>query len=741
MPKRGPGRASFSVRIARAEGGVMRSAFGLCLAATLVCSGRAKADDAAANKTASSAAVQGVVVSAQRPKSQNLLDRKVYVVTGNLQATTGAAADVLNEVPSVDVTADGVVTLRGDPNVTILVDGKPSAAFTGAAAGLSLQQMAASEIDRVEVMANPPARYKAEGSAGVINIITRKTKKPGLVGSVRVNAGPEGRVVLGADATYNAGKWKLSGGVGLRRDIRRRLTTDARTETATGGGAQLSNERIDEHFDRLTPSLKAAADYQADPGRSFGVSASLSDLGGHRWFDQTDAGGPPGQAATSLSLRHSDGHERHIEESEEAHLSQHLWRPGETLDIALQHSATLEHEPYKYANSYFLPPAPQTFDDLRLGLDLEKTELSLDYDLPTAAHGEFKAGYDLEADDDDFDNRGDTLDPVSGIATVDPAVTNHFHYRQTVSALYAQYDRTLGAWSLQGGLRAEATHATWRLITTNVPGGRNDFGVYPSLHAERSLGASDKLSASFSRRLDRPDPEALNPFSDHQDIYNLRAGDPNLRPQDTWSAQAGYSHARAGRAYGLTLYYRLDRDSVTDVEVPLGGGVVLLTKANLPKSRSAGVEFNASGALLRRLSYALSGEGFYSQIDARALGAAGLKSTEGVNLKGSLEYRPTGADTLQVSLSRTDRRLTPQGSIAPINLVNLGYRRQLRPDLAIVVTVSDVLDGQRLRRFVVSPGLADAYQRYQVGQIAYVGVTYSFGGKAKAKPADFEYAQ
>jgi outer membrane receptor protein involved in Fe transport len=687
-------------------------------------------------------AVEGLVVTAQRPKSQVLLDRKVYVVTGNLQTATGSAADVLNETPSVDVDADGNVTLRGDANVTILVDGKPSAQFSGPSAGLALLQLPASEIDRIEVMTNPPAQYKAAGSAGVINIVTKKRRTAGLSGAVRLNGGEYGRLGLGADASYNSGGLKLSGGVGLRRDVRERLTTTNRTEIDPASNIPTQTfESIDEHFHRLTPTLNASLDDQLNPRQAFGASVSLLDLSGHRYFDQSDLSGPPGEAIQDQSTRHSDGHERHVDASQAAHFTQQLWRPDETLTVTVRRSTTDEHEKYNYENSYALPAAPPSFDDLRLGQDLAKTEFSLDYDRPLAGKADVKLGYDLEVDDNAFANLGDTIDPATGLRTVDPDVTNAFRYRQAVNAVYGEVQAQIGRWTLQAGLRAEAARASWRLITGDVPGGRRDFAVYPSLHLDRALGETGKLSASLSRRVTRPDPGALNPFIDHQDTYNLRAGNPNLAPQDTWSAQAGYGAGGAKFSYGANLYARIDRDAVTDVVQPLGGGVVLLTKANLPKSRSAGLEFNAGGKLARRLSYSLSGEAFDTQIDARTLGAPGLKSTLGLNLKASLEYRPTVSDTAQISLSRTDRRLTPQGFVGAIDLVNLGVKHQLRPDLAMVLTVSDVFDGQKLRRFVSTPLLQDAYQRYQIGQIAYVGVVYSFGGSSKAKSGDFDYAQ
>ena len=706
------------------------------LALAWTCEAHAQTAGAAGDKGAGSQ-VQGLVVTAERPKSQTLLDRQVYTVTTDLQATTGSAADVLGNVPAVDVDADGNVSLRGDSNVTVLIAGKPSAQFAGATRGQSLQELPAGDIDRVEVLTNPPAQYKAEGSAGVINIITKKSRKAGLAGTVRASVGDHGRGILGVDATYNVGKLKLSGGLGLRRDIRERLTTSHRIETVSGVAAQ-SDQRIDEHFDRLTPSAHGAVDYELNPKQSIGGSFSYRALTGHRFFDQHDLTGPPGGPVAGASLRHSDGHEWHLETSVEGHFEQKLWRPGETLSLSLQRSVVRESEGYSYETTSALPAAPPTFDGLHLGLDLIKTELSADYDLPIGDKRELKLGYDLETDRNAFDNFGETI--VGGVSTIDPNVTNDFRYRQAVNAGYGQYETELGAWRLQAGVRIEAANVSTLQITGDIPGGRTDFGVYPSLSLDRALGDDGKLTAAVSRRVTRPDPEALNPFIDHQDIFNLRAGNPNLKPQDTWSGQLGYVSSGT-LTWGATAYYRIDRYAVTDVVQSLGNGVVLATKENLPFSRSAGFDFSANGKLGRQLSYSLSGDAFYTQINATALGATGLKATAGVNLKGSLDYRPTAVDTAQISFTRTDKRLTPQGFVSALNLVNIGYKRQLRPDLSLVATVSDVFDGQKYQRIVTTTQLHDTYVRYQVGRLAYVGFVYTFGAPAKAKPTGFEYDQ
>ncbi|MDB5464892.1 MAG: hypothetical protein JWP23_3281 [Phenylobacterium sp.] len=686
--------------------------------------------------------VGAVVVTAERPPTQTLLDRKVYTVANDLQATSGSAADVLNQVPSVAVDADGVPTLRGDGNVTILVDGKPSAQFSGATRGLSLLQLPASDIDRIEVLTNPPAQFKAEGSGGVINIVTKKTRQPGFSGVGRLSVGDQRRYVLGLDGAYNRGKLKLSGGVGLRQDAKERLTTTNRSETDPASNALVqSQQSIDEHFRRLIPSVKAGLDYELNASQSFGASVSHRELTGQRYFDQHDLSGPTAASPASISDRHSDGHEWSVDADESARFEQKLWRPGETLDLAVQRSVTGERERYAYRNTFTLPAAVPSFDDLRLGLDLVKTEFSADYDLPLAHDRELKLGYDLEDDRNAFDNVGDNLDPATGQRVTNPAVTNHFRYRQQVNAAYGQYETPLGPWRLQAGLRLEGTHVSTLQITGGVAGGRDDFGAYPSLHLDRALGDDAKLMASVSRRVTRPNPESLNPFTDYQDTHNLRAGNPNLLPQDTWSYELGYAGTVSRLTYGATAYYRVDRNSVTDVITPVSADVVLATKMNLPKSQSAGLDFNANGKLGSQLSFNLSGELFHAQIDPGSLGGAGLQSTNGLNLKAGLDYRPTTADTAQISFTRTDRRLTPQGFVGAINQVNLGYRRQLRPDLAAVFTVSDLFDGQRFTRVVSTPQLQDTYVRHQLGRVAYIGFVYTFGAPAKAKSPNFDYDQ
>ncbi len=688
------------------------------------------------------AAVEGIIVIAARPKEQTLIDRKVYTVTGDLQSGTATAAEVLNKVPSVDVDSDGNLSLRGDTNVTILVDGKPSAQFSGAAKGAGLLQFPAQDIERIEVMTNPPARYRAEGSSGVINIITRKNRAVGFSGTANASLGDQRRFLAAASGTWNTRRLALSGGVTLRQDAKTRIAaTDRTASDPVTGQSVLSHQVIDEHFVRLLPQVKLGADYAVSDRLSASAAVSHREQTGTRYFTQTDRSGPAGASPTSGATRYSDGHEWSVDNGQSLRFDGKLAHPGETLSLSIQRSVSRERERYAYLNDFGLPAAPSTRDHLRLSFDFETTGVSLDYALPLSGDRGLKLGVDVEVQRNRFDDWGDTVDPVTGLAVNNPAITDHFRYRQRIETAYGEYQTPLGRWSLQAGLRLEEADVRTFQITGNVRGGQRYFRVYPSLNLDHPLWPGAKVTLSASRRITRPDPQALNPFTDSQDTRNLRAGNPNLRPQDTWSYELGYSGAYRRLTVGLTGYYRFNRDSVTDVTRVVSAEVVLATKANLPVSRAAGLELSASGKIFPQLSYNSSGNLFFNQIDAAALGFGGLKSTTGLNAKASLDWRPTASDTAQLSFSRTDRRLTPQGYVSATNQVNLGYQRRLWSHLSAVATVSDLFDGQRMVRVLDTTGLRDVYSRHQLGRVVYAGLSWTFGSTKKSKVGSFDYDQ
>jgi len=681
-----------------------------------------------------------VVVNANKLNVETRIDRKIYTVTDDAQSTFGTVSDILSVIPSVDIDPDGVVSLRGDSNVLILIDGKPSTLFQGSAAGDNLQSISAKDIERIEVLTTPPAQFKAEGAAGVINIITRKHRSRGTSGTLQGSLGDGGRSAVAANSSYSGARFTGSLSAGYREDYRQRLAESEVIGPDPATGAVLdSHDEIGERIRRNTPSTGLTGEYQLNDRQSVGASASWYARGGLRTYVQTDDSIDPTSVATSSTRRLSSGHDPENNYDTSLRFTQKFARTGETLDLSVHRATSHQHEHYDYVNDSFIPPAPTAYSNLDFHEEHAITEADADYVLPLAEGRTLKAGYAFEQDDYGFANVGETVDPESGVATVDPLQTNEFSFRQRIEALYLSYQATVGAWTWLGGLRGEVTTTDALQITNGVSTPGRYAELYPSLHVDRSLSDQSTVSFGASRRVTRPDPSNLNPYIDYEYTPNLRTGNPNLRPQYTQSFEAGYEYERRGASYGLTGYYRRNTDSVTDFIEYLGNGVSLDTKTNLPRNDSAGLEFTASAHLAPSLAYSVSGNAFYSQIDATQLGVPGLESTTGVNAKVKLDCRPTAADSAQITFTRTDKRLTPQGSISAINIVNLGYKHAWNRDLSLVATVSDLFNGQRYQRFAATPAFTQVYERSVEGRVVYVGLVYSFGAQKKAKESEFEY--
>ena len=685
--------------------------------------------------------METVVVQGQKLNVETRIDRKIYTVPEDAQTTLGTLSDLLNVIPSVDVDPDGAVSLRGDTNVLILIDGKPAAQLQGSKAGDNLQSIPASDIERIEILTTPPAQFKAEGAAGVINLITRKRgAKQSASASLTGSLGNGGRWLVGGNGSYGGKQFTASLNAGFREDYRQRtIQSEVIGPDPTTGQVLESQDHTSQLIRRNIPSVALSGEYDPNDRQSLAVSASWLSRGGLRTYTQYDVSTLESGAVTSATRRLTSGHDPQDDYDTTLRFTQKFNKPGETLDFSVHRSISHQQEHYDYVNDSFLPPAPTFYNNLSFTEDQGITEAGLDYALPLSKSQSLKLGYAFEADDYGFDNVGANVDPVTGVETIDPTLTNQFRFKQRVHAVYLSDQGSVGAWNWLAGLRIEWTTMDAVQLTNNVSTARRYADLFPSLHVDRSLSDHSTLSFGASRRIVRPAPEYLNPYVDHEYPPNLNAGNPNLRPQVTQSFELGYGYEGGSASYGLTGYYRRNTDSMTDVTEYLGNGLSLTTKTNLPRNDSAGLEFSATGHLLPKLAYNLSGNAFYTQIDATALGASGLESTTGVNLKAKLDFRPTAADSAQITFTRTDKRLTPQGSVSAINLVNVGYKHALMAGLAAVVTVSDVFNGQRYQRNASTPTLTQVYERSVAGRVAWFGLTYTIGVSKKEKEPNFEY--
>jgi outer membrane receptor protein involved in Fe transport len=680
--------------------------------------------------------VSEVVITAQAPAVQTSVDRRSYNVANDLQATTGSIGDALRNVPSVQVDVQGNVTLRGDANVTILIDGKPSSLFQGDNAGQALQQLPADRIARVEVLTNPSAEFRADGTAGIINLVTKTSSGAGRTGSARLTGGDGDRVQASVSAGFNSKDLSISADAGWRHDTGKQEIREDRIDTQAGYDHALQTGTNHIALDNATARL--GLDYDLDPSTRIGAElrANYTDfnLDGFSRQDRRDLAGGLTQAfdrdlgidqqrangQATLKLRRKldgDGHEVSLNLSYEATRDDRV-RSGETVGL--------------------VPAFAPAFDQQRINNDLARTDLKGDYVRPLGAGVTLKAGFDLQYDDNSYGNRG-FRGPAPEALTPDPSLTNLFLYRQRLAQAYVTYERPFGDLTVLAGLRLEDV----RIDLDQVTQGRKDVNAYarayPSLHLSWPLADDQKLTASYSQRVQRPQPEDFNAFRFLLDPLNYKAGNPRLQPQQTQSFELGYEYRKSPVMLLATAYFRQNDHVVTDVVRDLGGGVFLTTRENVSSTRSGGLELVANGRLARDLTYSLSGNLFWNQLDAQALGFADRRSAVSAFGRASLSWQATDADFIQISTFLNGKRLTPQGYYAPSTGTDLGWRHKIDDRISLVLTARDILGTYRDKQIIDTPGLRSTYRREPDSRAFMIGFSWTLGG-GKARDPGFDFS-
>jgi outer membrane receptor protein involved in Fe transport len=699
--------------------------------------GRSTKGRPAAPKTVETITVTGAAQNGFRSS----IDRRSYGVANDLATTTGSISDALKNIPSVEVDVNGNVSLRGDTNVTILIDGKPSGLFKGASAAQALQAMAADSIERVEVITNPSAQFSPEGSAGVINLITKQSRKPGKSGSIRLNAGTGDRGNGGATASYNSNKLTLTGDLNARRDKIGGHGTDVRT-ILDGQDHVLSSSRsrFNQHGVQQQRSGRVSADYDVDADtrvsgelRYFHFDVAADTQTPYQGF------GPTG-APTTAFKQHFKADLQHDTGAAQASLRRKFAGDDHVLTVNVSRERTDEDRTNTLDQVTSLPVLPDIFTNLRSKSSLTLTQAKADYSRPMPDEARLKAGYDLRIDENDYDNVG-VRGTGPGDAGPDPTQTNLFLYKQTINAAYLTYERPFGDWTVLGGLRLEGVQLDLDQVTSNLVHNSDYFRAYPSLHLAYRFADEQQLILSYSKRVQRPNPRDLNPFRVERDPLNFTAGNPNLQPQLTDSFEAGYQYKAAGTFYLGTLYYRRSEHGVTDVVTSLGDSVFLTTKENLGQSKTAGLELVANGHVTKALSYNVSTNLYWQEIDAsnqgfaQLLGFAGRRSAFEAGGRANLNWQATPKDTLQLSSQLNAKRLTPQGYMDPLFLTFLGYRHKFNDSLSMVATVQDVLGTVKFHNVIDTATLRDDNTGRPPSQAAYLGFTWNFGA-VKQRPRD-----
>jgi outer membrane receptor protein involved in Fe transport len=677
------------------------------------------------------------VVRGRRETFSNSIDRKVYNVGRDIQSAAGSASDLLQNVPSVQVDIEGNISLRGNDNVLILVDGKNSATMSSANRAISLEQMPADSIEKIEVITNPSAKYKPDGTAGIINITLKRKHDSGYSASVRANVGNDSRYNLGLNANYNPGKYNLYGAVNVRQDARPRYTQENRSHLDTTTNSVISTGQTTvEHMRPLSRLARLGVDYNIDDATKLGASVDYNLRTFFRTSTVSNLSVGAGGVESDYDRNRTDPEWQKTLQF--ATTYQHSFaKEGQELDMELKHEQHWEQEDNHYSNVYRTPVTPTTFDYTIIKPNEVGTELTADYTQPFDNGAKLDAGYSLGVNKDDMDFRGGFIDPTNGLATVDLTRTNRFIYRDYLHALYATYGRPIGNFGFLAGLRIEEATIDTNQVTVGLIDKTDYLRFYPSLHLSYAVSESGQLQLNYSHRIHRPESDDLNPFPEYQDPYNLRAGNPHLLPEDTHSIETGYQYKQDGTTYLATVYYRQTYHAFTTITRYIDSVTLLTTQENLSTNRSGGLELAANGDLGHQVSVNFSSNAFYSQIDASNLGYSSTKSTVAWNAKLNASWHATKRDLIQFNTNYTAKRLTAQGDRLPTFVANIGLRHDFEDGkTAFVFTISDLFNSLKERTIIDTPALHDEITRHRSSRIIFAGFVYNFGKATKKKKDD-----
>ena len=702
----------------------------------IISSSRQKLDVGNVDLSTSSTNMQEVVVTGKKALLNVGIDRKVYDVSQDLTAVSGAASDVLKNIPSVEVDIDGQVSLRGSSGVIILINGRPSP-LMGKSRAEVLQQLPANSIERIEVITNPSAKYKPDGTSGIINIVLKKNAKMGLNGAITASAGNNDRVNSNVFLNYKPGKLNIFGSYGIRQDGRKRYNNVDREYLDSLNHSIRSYYREEGHSIArpLSHLGTIGLDYTPNSRNSFGISGNFT----YRRQEKKDLVqklfSNPDHSPTSGYDRVRFDPEWQRESDATVYWQHNFPKEEHSLRLEMQSSRSREQEDNRYQNIYHFPSPGITYDNTLIRQGDNQQHITLDYTNPLSEDAKLEAGYAGSFTQQDFDFYGEYMDPASHQFVKDVMKTNRFLYKDAIHALYGIYEQSIRNFSFQFGLRAEEVLIKGHLVTKDSTIRNDYFRIYPTLHLAYKLSKGE-LQLNYSRRVHRPEGDELNPFPEYQDPYNVRAGNPALLPEIIHSFEFGYKWQNKVVTFVPGLFYRYKQHGFTPVTVPLNDSVLLTTNQNLSSDQSGGLELIVTVKTGKFFSGNFSTSFFYNEINAAGLGYQNRKSIVAMNAGFTGNFALTGNTHCQISTNYRSGRPTPQGKIFPSFVLNAGIRQDVwNKKMSITLTASDLLNTMRQKSEISTTYMHQVSFTKRDARIVYLGVSYRFGRNGR-KPED-----
>ncbi len=661
-----------------------------------------------------------VEITAEKSTMEFKLDKRVFNVGKDITNTGMGALDVLDNVPSVNVDIEGQISLRGNSGVQILINGKPS--ILADQEGNALGTITADMIESVEVITNPSAKYEAEGTSGILNIILKKEEKKGFNGSLSANTGYPDNHSIGVSLNRRTEKFNFftQFGAGYRSLPR---YNESRNE-------DLVNQTV---IESEGTAYRNEAFYNITLGSDYYLTKNdVITLSGNFAFEDEDQ-----PSETDFELFGEDGN------------VDSAWRREETTKAAnpkyqydLQYKKDFKNKEdhvlmFSTLGSFFGKEQSSDFTNTALfGTDVDpdqKTETNfyqrdytfkLDYTNPITDRVTIETGALYEIND--VGNDYAVFNEENGIFVPDMGLTNDFQYVQKVLGVYGTGSYEGERWGIKLGLRVENTELNTLLANTDEENNQNYTDFFPTLHTSYKINEMFSLQAGYSRRIFRPRLWDLNPFFNIRNNYNIRQGNPDLQPEyaDSYELTGIFIFEKISlNASAYYLYTQDVRERVSFSE----DNVTVTMPMNIGTNDKIGFEVNGKYSPEKWLT--LNWDFNYGYFNRKGSFEDQVFDFQGDQWSSELtaKVKLPANFTVEVSGNYQSEYKTVQGDVSGFAFANAGLRKDFfKGKLVANLGIRDIF-ASRIRESYVYQPTFNNYSFSQRGTFLTLGISYGFG--------------
>ena len=491
-----------------------------------------------------------VEVIAEKTTVEIKLDKKIYNVGKDLTVRGGTVSDVLDNVPSVSVDVEGNVALRGNDNVQILINGKPSG-LVGLNSTDALRQLPADAIEKVEVITSPSARYDAEGTAGILNIILRRSKLQGLNGAISTNIGYPKSAGISGNLNYRTGDVNFFTNSGYNyREVPGNAYSFTEFFNDEGANSFLEEER---DFNRIRKGLNTNLGIEWYVNKTSSITASVLFRESDNESNTTNNIFEINSAGDEINRLRIDPELEDDKTVQYAvNYDKQFQKDGHRLTADFQFETSTEDE-----NS-LINQDGEDVETVRTLEDQERILLQTDYVLPLGESSQFEFGY--RGNFNELDTDYEVQQKVDDTFELNTDLSNRLLFSETINALYTQYGKDFKKFSYLLGVRLETTRITIDQVTTSDRQVKEYANVFPTVNLSYKFNDQESLTLGYNRRIRRPRSRFINPFPSRSSATNLFQGNPDIDPSISDAVDLGYLNRFGKFTLNSSIYYQRATD-------------------------------------------------------------------------------------------------------------------------------------------------------------------------------------